>query len=81
MLGERGQRALLEVRRQFLAENPDFGRSLRRSSCEHGRGTDMGTTVAGLTLSLVLLIGPHCLTEPEIATRRSAGRPGWRRRP
>ena len=23
MLGERGQRALLEVRRQFLAENPD----------------------------------------------------------
>ena len=75
MLGERGQRALLEVRRQFLAQNPDVARSRRRSSCEHGRGTDMGTTVAGLTLCVVLLIGPRCLTEPEIATRRSAGRP------
>jgi hypothetical protein len=57
MLGGRGQRALLEVRRPFPAENPDFARSLRRPSCGHGRGTDMGTTVAGLTICVVLLRG------------------------
>ena len=75
MLGDRERRALLEVQRSFLAEDPDFARSLRRRPREHGRGADMGTTVAGLTLCVVLLMGPHRLTEPEIATRRSAARP------
>ena len=75
MLSDRERRALLEVERQFLAEDPDFARSLRRRPPEHRRGTDMGTTVAGVTLCVVLLMGPRRLTEPEITTRRSAGRP------
>lgn len=75
MLSDRERRALLEVERQFLAEDPDLARSLRRRPPEHGRAIDMGTTVAGLTLCVVLLMGPRRLTEPEIATRRSAAPP------
>ena len=75
MLGDRERRALLEVQRSFLADDPDFARSLRRRRPELGCGTDMGTTVAGLTLCVVLLMGPCRLTDPEITTRRSAGRP------
>ena len=58
MLGDRGRRALLEVAAPFLADDPDFARYLRRRPLEHGRGTDMGTMVAEVTLCVVLLMGP-----------------------
>ena len=47
MVSDRERRALLKVQRSFVAEDPDFARSLRRRPREHGCGTEVGTTWPG----------------------------------
>ncbi|MHA6783234.1 DUF3040 domain-containing protein [Pseudonocardia saturnea] len=82
MLDDRERKLLFEIERRLLIEDPElvrsFGPAPHRRPPEHGRGTDMTTTVAGLTLCVVLLIGPRVLTEAEIATRSSDGPPRFR---
>ncbi|MHA6797679.1 DUF3040 domain-containing protein (plasmid) [Pseudonocardia bannensis] len=79
MLDDRDRELLFEIERRLLIEDPKRVRSFE--AAPHGRppdhhpGTDMITTVAGLTLCVVLLIGPRPLTDAEIATRRSAAPP------
>jgi len=79
VLDNRERQLLFEIERRLLIDDPElvrsFGAAPQRRTADHGQGIDMITTVAGLTLCVVLLMGPRLLTEPEIATRRSAGPP------
>lgn len=79
MLDDRERQLLFEIERRLLIEDPElvrsFGAARQRRPAEHGQGIDMITTVAGLTLCVVLLMGPRLLTGAEIAARRSAGPP------
>ncbi|WP_300014401.1 DUF3040 domain-containing protein [Pseudonocardia sp.] len=79
MLEDRERQLLFEIERRLLIEDPElvrsFGAPRQRRHAEHGQGLGMITTVAGLTLCVVLLMGPRVLTEAEIAARRSAGPP------
>lgn len=79
VLDNRERQFLLEIERRLLIEDPalvrSFGAPRQRRAAEHDQGLDMITTLAGLTLCVVLLMGPRLLTEVEIATRRSAGPP------
>lgn len=76
MLDNRERQLLFEIERRLLIDDPElvrsFGAAPQPRPAEHGQGIDMITTVAGLTLCVVLLMGPRLLTEAEIATRRSA---------
>lgn len=79
MLDDRERELLFEIERRLLIEDPElvrsFGAARHRRPVDHGRGMEMITAVAGLTLCVVLLMGPRLLTEAEIATHRSAGPP------
>lgn len=76
MLDDRELELLFEIERRLLIEDPQlvrsFGAARHHRPAQHNRGIDVITTVAGLTLCIVLLMGPRALTEAEIATRRSA---------
>lgn len=58
-LSEQEQRALREIERSLLAEDPKFGAGVPRNSGLAGRGSDKQTMrgVALMVLGLVLLIG------------------------
>lgn len=89
MLDDRERGLLFEIERRLLAEDPGFVRSFgpapppagpMPTAAGHGRETDVIAALAGLTLCLVLLRGPRCLSHAEV-TRRLTGRPpeprGW----
>lgn len=79
MLDDRELEILFEIERRLLIEYPELVQSIEaapqhRPPDPHRR-TDMITTVTGLTLCLVLWIGPRPLTHAEIATRLAATPP------
>lgn len=88
MLDDRERGLLFEIERRLLAEDPGFVRSFGPAPppagpapppagpgptvAGHGRETDVIAALAGLTLCLVLLRGPRCLSPAEVTVLGSA---------
>lgn len=80
MLNDRERKLLVEIEHQLMIESPALVRSFAAPRHpgpprHHHRGR-MITAIAGLTLCVVLLIGPDPLTAAQIARRHSAA-PRW----
>lgn len=76
VLDDRERKSLIEIERRLLSEDPDLARLFwpaPTGRAPEKRGGAVITRVAVWTLWVVLLTGPHPLTETEIATRMTAG--------
>jgi hypothetical protein len=80
VLDDRERELAFETERGLLVEDPElvgsFGAVRQHRPADRRQATDVVTMVAGLTLCVLLWIGPRPLTDAEIATRGSTLRAG-----
>jgi hypothetical protein len=76
---KRERRLLFEIERRAADRGSGVGQDLRGRPAfqahDHHQATGVITAVAGLSLGIVLLIGPRPLTDAETAARRSTAPP------